>query len=119
MWRQGWCFDQYDAYNFLYDGIFSSIGGRTKFGNWNNPTYDALLNQAAQTADPNTRRALYKQAEEILVETDAIMLPIYYNGNAIASKPYLQRTYGEGGWGGYIAEWRIVHQVFLPIILKN
>ena len=117
--RQGWSYDYYDAYDFLYEGIFSSPGGRTKFGNWNNPTYDALLSQAAQTADPNTRKALYKQAEKILVETDAIMLPLHYWGNGIAAKPYLQRTYGEGGWGGRVAEWRITRQVFLPIVMKN
>jgi ABC-type oligopeptide transport system substrate-binding subunit len=119
VWRLNWYYDHYDAYDFLYEGIFSVLGGRTMYGNWSNPTYDALLSQAAQTADPNTRKALYKQAEAILVETDAIMLPIYYSGNAIAAQPYLQRTYGDGGWGGRIAEWRIARQVFLPIILKN
>jgi hypothetical protein len=53
------------------------------------------------------------------VETDAVMLPIYYFANGIATKPFLQRTYGTGGFSGRIADWRIMRRVFLPLILKN
>ena len=116
VWRAGWCYDHYDAYNFLNDFI---IWGGNGFGNWNNLSYETLLAQATQTADLDIRKALYKQAEEILVETDAVLLPLYYQANAFATKPYLQRTYDDGGYGGRIADWRIVHQVFLPVILKN
>ncbi len=64
------------------------------FGNWINPTYNTLLETASHTTDPTLRNALFKQAEEILVETDAVLIPIYDYFVDIATKPYLQRTYG-------------------------
>ncbi len=104
----------YDAYEFLNVCIYWF--GRTPYGNWTNLTYDALLNLAARTADLNTRKSLYRQAEEILVETDAVELPLYYGANGMAAKPYLQRTYGSGGFGGHIADWRITRVITLPAV---
>ncbi len=103
VWRLGWCADYLDAYNFLHDAFEVDVNA---FGGWNNPTYWGALEQAARTADPVARRALYKQAEEILVETDAVMLPLYYYGSAVATRPYLERTYPTGTFD--IATWRIV-----------
>ncbi|RLC85172.1 MAG: hypothetical protein DRI79_11735 [Chloroflexi bacterium] len=101
IWRLGWCMDYPDANNFLNDGV-----NRANYGNWNNTTYENLLDQAAREQNPDTRKALYKQAEEILVETDAVMMPLYYYASAVATKPYLERTYSAGGLGD-IATWRI------------
>jgi len=101
VWKMGWCMDYPDANNFLNDGV-----NRADFGNWNNATYESLLDQAVQEQDPDARKVLYKQAEEILVETDAVMLPLYYYASAVATKPYLERTYSAGGLGD-IAAWRI------------
>jgi oligopeptide transport system substrate-binding protein len=102
VWRMSWCADYLDAYNFLRDAVDNSSGG---YGGWNNSTYEGLLDQAARTADPDTRKALYKQAEEILVETDAVMLPLYFPASAIATKPYLERTFPAAG-GFDISTWR-------------
>jgi len=103
VWRLGWCADYLDALNFLRDALSSRRGA---LGGWMNSTYEGLLDQAAQTSDPDTRKALYKQAERILVETDAVMLPLYYYGAFVATKPYLERTYPVGGQAD-IAAWRI------------
>jgi oligopeptide transport system substrate-binding protein len=103
VWRNGWCLDYPDAYNFLADAIIPS---RSNFGNWTNTAYDTLLNQAAHEQNPETRKGLYKQAEEILVETDAVMIPIYFYSSVLATKPYLERTYPLGG-DYHIAPWRI------------
>jgi oligopeptide transport system substrate-binding protein len=73
--------DYPDANNFLNDGVH-----RPNFGNWHNATYESLLDQAAREQNPDTRKALYKQAEEILVETDAVMLPLYYYTSVLAVK---------------------------------
>lgn len=116
VWELGWILDYIDGYN-SYECI--NVWGRLRWGNWANPAYDSLLSLAAQTADLATRASLYQQAEEILVETDAVMLPIYYFAHGIATKPYLQRTYGSGGLGGRIADWRIVHRTFLPLVVKH
>jgi oligopeptide transport system substrate-binding protein len=104
VWRLGYCADHQDAYSFLHDFI---ANWRVSFGNWSNATYDDLLSQAAGASDSNTRKSLYEQAQEILVETDAVMLPIYYYANGVATRPYLERTYGDGGFGGRLADWRV------------
>lgn len=101
IWRLGWCMDYPDAYNFLYEAIDSN---RTS-SNWTNSTYEGLLDQATQTQDTDARKALYKQAEEILVETDAVMIPLYYYAGKLITKPYLDRTYPVGAYD--ISEWRI------------
>jgi len=101
VWRLGWCMDYPDAYNFLNDGI-----NRNNYGGWNNTTYEGLLDSAVLEQDPELRKSLYKQAEEILVETDAMMMPIYYYASVVATKPYLERKYPIGGFGD-IATWRI------------
>ena len=90
VWRLGWCPDYLDAYSLLRDGVNFARGG---YGGWNNLTYEGLLDQAARTADPDARKALYQQAEEILVETDVVMLPLYFYASAIATRPYLERTF--------------------------
>ncbi len=92
VWRLGWCMDYPDAKNFLNDSV--SAYASDAYGGWNNTTYWGYLNQAANTFDQNARKSLFKQAEEILVETDAIMLPLYHYGYDVATKPYLQRTFG-------------------------
>ena len=47
---------------------------RGDYGGWDNATYDDYLDQAARSQVQDTRKALFKQAEEILVETDAVTL---------------------------------------------
>jgi len=65
------------------------------------------MTQAAREQDPDARKALYKQAEEILVETDAVIMPLYYHAAAVLTKPYLQRTYPTLG-APDISTWRIL-----------
>lgn len=101
VWRNGYCMDYPEASNFLDDGV-----SRSGHGNWSNATYEGLLDQAAREEDPGARKELYKQAEEILVETDAVMLPLYYYTHAGVTKPYLERVPNSGPFGD-IADWRI------------
>lgn len=103
VWRIGWCADYPDAYNFLRDGIDSNQEG---YGGWSNATYDNLLNQALYEQNSSTREALFKQAEKILVETDAVVVPIYYLKDRVVSQPYLDRTYPVFDTAD-IADWRI------------
>ena len=116
VYRLGWCYDYADAYDFLHEDI---VVNAFRFGSWFNPTYEGALSQAAVTADLPTRFSFYRQAEEILVETDAVILPIYHYADGVATKPYLVRGYGSGGYGGWIAEWYFLHSVSLPLVLRN
>ena len=101
IWRNGWGLDYSDAYNFLADGVYEE----SAHGGWNNPTYENLLEQALREQDPETRGLLYRQAEEILVETDAVMIPLYYDVDRVAARAYLERTYPVVDFD--VATWRI------------
>ncbi len=117
VWQLRWCADYPDAYNFLRGSVDSF--GRANYGFWNNPTYEGLLDLAVGTSDLDERAGLYRQAEEILVETDAVMIPVYYGADGIAARPHLQRTYGNPAFGGRIADWRVTWRVFLPLVLRG
>jgi oligopeptide transport system substrate-binding protein len=108
VWRQGWCLDYPDANNFVRE-LFSRGGYENPSGgsvNWDNPTFESLVAQAAREQDPAVRKALYKQAEEILVETDAVIIPLYHYNSFVANQPHLERSYAQGGTSD-IATWRL------------
>jgi oligopeptide transport system substrate-binding protein len=73
----GWAADFNDPSNFLVEFTGESAGGiRTTF---NNREFNALVEQAADLAgDPAARQRLYIQAEQILVEQEAAIIPLYH-----------------------------------------
>jgi oligopeptide transport system substrate-binding protein len=74
--RAGWCQDYSDANNFLYDVFFSESSQNDP--GFANEEYDALVTQARTETDPEVRRDLYAQAEEIFVVEQAAIAPIYW-----------------------------------------
>jgi oligopeptide transport system substrate-binding protein len=113
IWRLGLCSSYRDAYAHLawFTGLLNGF-----FGAWDDAAYEAFLAQAARTAGAEERKLFYKFAEEVLVESDAILLPLYYDAVGMATAPTLIRTYGDGGYGGYIADWHVGWQLFLPVV---
>src|SRR5690606_6765840 len=84
--RSGWCQDYSDANNFLYDVMYSqSSQNDTGFSN---EEYDELVSQARVETDPEVRRDLYAQAEQILVVDEAAVAPIYWYTTNELIKPY-------------------------------
>jgi oligopeptide transport system substrate-binding protein len=73
---QGWVADVNDPDNFLRE-IFHSTS-QYNHGHYNNPEYDQLVEKAAQSKDPAERQELYIQAERILNEADAAVIPLYH-----------------------------------------
>jgi oligopeptide transport system substrate-binding protein len=108
VWRTGWCLDYPDANNFVRD-VFAKGGNANPSAggglNWQDQAFETAVAQAAGETDPAVRKALYKQAEEILVETDAVIIPIYHYGYNVVAKPYLERAYGVPPVD--VAGWRI------------
>lgn len=88
----GWCADYNEAYNFVGDGV-NFLRNTSRIGLWSNPAYEALIAAIPQTADEPARRLLYQQAEQILVEDDAVVGPLFNTVNSTLTRPYLQRTY--------------------------
>jgi len=70
----GWTADFADPITFL--NLFTSKSGNNWTG-WKNPRYDALLDQAANTANPGARFLLLQQAEALLLE-EAPVAPVVF-----------------------------------------
>ncbi|MDK1028727.1 MAG: peptide ABC transporter substrate-binding protein [Anaerolineae bacterium] len=114
IFRSGWCLDYPDANNFIRD-VFAS-GGNTNAVDadgtlngiqWVNEDFDELVIAAALESDPAIRLAMYAEAEEILVDKDAAIAPIYWYSLNKITKPYIIRTYGVTGHEAY-EKWDIL-----------
>ncbi len=95
IWRLGWCDDYPDASNFARD-VFRSDSGNNGT-RWGNDRFDQLVDQAALETDLQKRHDLYVEAEKLLVEEDAVIIPLYWYTGVEVTKPYVQRTFGRGG----------------------
>lgn len=71
--RGSWIGDYLDPTTFL--DLFRGAGGNNRTG-WNNPAYDALLDEAARTTDPQLRLARLQEAERVLLD-ELPLLPLY------------------------------------------
>jgi hypothetical protein len=71
----GWITDYPDPYNILHN-LFVFFNTSTL--GWENITYNNLLGSSRSEQDPAQRLLFLQQAEEIMVETDVAVLPIYH-----------------------------------------
>jgi oligopeptide transport system substrate-binding protein len=107
VFRYGWCLDYPDTHNFLYDVFDSKV--RDLGINWNNEDaqqFDQLVEQAMVEPDTQTRTDLYAQAENLLTNQDAAVMPIYYYTTLNMTQPWVERTYSEFGQQ-YYEKWDI------------
>lgn len=72
----GWVADVNDPDNFLR-GIFYS-GSEYNYGKFTNSEFDELVESAANSRDPAERQELYIQAERLLSEQEAALIPLYH-----------------------------------------
>jgi oligopeptide transport system substrate-binding protein len=114
IYRLGWCVDYPDANNFIREVfVFGgssnpTAGGGIDYGpgEGSYETFEELLLTAAKERDEAKRLDLYAQAEEILVDTDAVITPIYWYTRSTVSKPYVIRTFAVTGHEDYV-DWDI------------
>ncbi|MFD1848681.1 peptide ABC transporter substrate-binding protein [Oceanobacillus bengalensis] len=59
-------------------------------GNYHNPEYMDLVYQAKEETDEQKRIELLIEAERILLEEDAVLGPLYYQGSAYLQKTHIQ-----------------------------
>ncbi len=76
--RSAWIGDYMDANTFL--DMFVTNGGNNRTG-WSNARYDELIAEAARTADAAKRTAMLREAEDILVNEEVPILPIYFDAH--------------------------------------
>jgi oligopeptide transport system substrate-binding protein len=87
MFDLGWVADYPEPEDFL-DVLFHT-GAENNFGEYSNPAVDSILGQADIEGDAAKSLALYRQAEQMLVD-DAAVLPLWFGKNYILVKPYVQ-----------------------------
>jgi oligopeptide transport system substrate-binding protein len=87
----GWSADYPDANNFLREVFYSTSGNN--FTRWKNADYDKLVDDAARETDPAKRLELYRQAEDILIVKDAVIIPTIWRSRITVTKPYVDRTF--------------------------
>jgi oligopeptide transport system substrate-binding protein len=105
VYRLGWNYDYPDTNNFDRD-VFRSTSSQN-YTKWTNVEYDKLVDQAALETDVAKRLDLYRQAETILVKTDAAIAPIYWYTRVEVTKPYITRTYEVGSGDARYEKWDI------------
>jgi oligopeptide transport system substrate-binding protein len=84
VFRSGWGADYPDPDNFMK--LFTSNSGNNH-GRWKNLRYDQLLEQAAQELDSKKRARLYDDAQKLLTEVDAAIVPLYWKSEATLLNP--------------------------------
>lgn len=73
--RGGWIGDYLDPNTFLDLWISGSGNNRT---GWTSPEYDALIQEASRTLDPERRMAILRRCEEIVTREACLILPVYF-----------------------------------------
>jgi len=109
VWRLGWCADYPDENNWVLEVFHPKKGANRPKWNPDDPAakrFMEVTEKAAATSDPEERKKLYFEAEKILCEDEAIIIPIYYYTRVVCTKPYVERTYAPLG-GEHIDKWKV------------
>lgn len=98
--RAGWVGDYQDPNTFL--DMFVTGGGMNG-GKYSNPEYDRLINQAATMPGGPERMEVLRRAEQIFVQEDMGILPLYYYVS--------QNMVDTSKWGGWHTNVLDIHPV--------
>jgi len=104
VWRMGWCAEYPDANNWLNEVFNPSL--QQNYIRWNNKQYQELVEEAERSKDADERLALYKRAEQLLVDEEAAIAPLYFYTTVSLTKPWLTRNYSEL-MGHDFANWKL------------
>ncbi|MBA3426411.1 MAG: peptide ABC transporter substrate-binding protein [Rubrobacter sp.] len=102
---QGWGADYNDPMTFL-DLWLSDASFNT--GKYANKEYDRLITQAQQEAGAAKRLKMLREAEKLLVEEDAGVGPMYFEGEVYLIEPFIKNYVNHPYGGGIdISKWRV------------
>jgi oligopeptide transport system substrate-binding protein len=73
--RSSWIGDYNDPNTFL--SMFTTTDGNNHTG-WSNAKYDQLIVRANQEPDAHRRAEIFKEAEKMLIDEDAPIIPLFY-----------------------------------------
>jgi oligopeptide transport system substrate-binding protein len=69
--------------------LFTAVSGNNHL-RWGNRTYDTLVAQGAAEHDPEKRRRIYDQAQQILTETEAPIISLFMLAQNRLVKPHVK-----------------------------
>ncbi|MBV8533168.1 MAG: peptide ABC transporter substrate-binding protein [Verrucomicrobia bacterium] len=84
--RSGWIGDFMDPVTFL---SMWTTGNGNNNTNWGNPKFDAFIEQAARTGDPQARLDILHRAEDLFLSEPPVVL-VYWYTNAYLLEPSVQ-----------------------------
>jgi oligopeptide transport system substrate-binding protein len=91
--RGAWVGDYMDPFTFL--NLFYTEKNDSGTG-WHDPKFDAMINQANSTLDPQKRYELLAKAEAYMLDAQPI-IPLYTNATNFLKKPYVKGLYPNAG----------------------
>jgi oligopeptide transport system substrate-binding protein len=81
-YRMGWVMDYGDPQNQLQ--VLFDPRSPQQYTGWESPRFEELIDQAMVSFDMDERETLYKEADKILCEEEAVLIPlISYDTNAL------------------------------------
>ena len=80
--RAAWVADYADAQNFLF---LAESKNPFNYARYDNPEFDALMNQAARTIDPSEREDILHRAENLLTRDEPNIALLYYASQWLVS----------------------------------
>jgi len=105
VWQSGHCADYPDQHDWLYETFHAQEGANGQGAA--STEFEDLIETAELETDPAVRWALYQEAERILVDEEARMIPIFYYTTLSLTQPWVTyRTFSETG-GTSFFQWRI------------
>ena len=69
--------------------LFISTSGNNRL-QWGNSKFDALVERGPAITDLKQRQELYDEAQRILTESDAAMIPLFISMQNMLIKPYVK-----------------------------
>lgn len=87
LFEASWSADYPDPDNFL--SLFLSASGNNRT-TWKNQGYDKMVMNARGMTDFSAREKIYLQAQKILLEEDAVLVPLYYEPNMALVRPTIK-----------------------------
>jgi ABC-type oligopeptide transport system substrate-binding subunit/ABC-type branched-subunit amino acid transport system substrate-binding protein len=105
LFRYRQCGDYPDADGWLYrisqSQFFPGETGQSEL------SFAGLTKTARESSDPKERRRLYQRAEQILLQEEAVILPIYFESAGCLVKHRVKGWYYMAVGGQHICNWRI------------
>jgi CSLREA domain-containing protein len=102
-YRLGWIADYNDPWNILNDNFHPD--STSNYTHWDNGQYRTFLNEAVVETNEADRILKYQDAEDILVETDAAVIPIYFYNRTLLIKSHVAPEFPPHGWPPHIMKW--------------